>query len=247
MLIVCNLDTLSLFMRILFSRTKVYDVMNVIDSLSTFESWIKEVRSSGLRFPVSFDIDFFCSAVQAIIDTDHHQTLIKMLSLIYNFAELFDGEARRILFGEFLIKKHFFSLFLHWDDTVRNSFQQLMVYKVLRVKRSTLHSQGNLHIRELSGKDVPSLMNDQDVVAPDLLLDSILFSKLETYVKMVQEQLRDTSFYAYPKPLEVYAPQALSDYKVYLSRYYQWENNPTGESPKLMPLHLIHSANGDSL
>lgn len=51
---------------------------------------------------------------------------------------------------------------------------------------------------------------------------SILFGKIESYVKMVTEQIRFHHDF-YPKVWEAYAPKALSEYKAYLSRYYQWE------------------------
>jgi hypothetical protein len=53
-----------------------------------------------------------------------------MLTLLYNYAEIFEGDIRKRLFHDFLIAEHFFNLFLHWDDNVRNAFQQFLVFKV---------------------------------------------------------------------------------------------------------------------
>lgn len=36
---------------------------------------------------------------------------------------------------------------------------------------------------------------------------------------------------------QVYVPAALSDYKEYLSKYYEWEAGGDPEAPKLKPLH----------
>jgi hypothetical protein len=71
-----------------------------------------------------------------ILSTDHHQLTAKVLSLTYHYAHLFIGAQRKVLFGDFFIKKHFFSLFLHWDDIVRNYFQQLLIFKVFQAKTS---------------------------------------------------------------------------------------------------------------
>jgi len=248
-LLLCDLgNNMNIFMRLIFSRTRAFSVMAIIDCLNTFESWMKELRTNNLVLPASFDINYLCKAIDVVLETDHHQSILKMLSFIYNNSDLFEGDARRKLFCDFLIKERFFQLFLHWDDAVRNSFQQMIVFKALRVKRSVLHSQGKLHIHELSGKEMGSSQEAVPSEDQDNFLDAILFSKIEAYVKMVQEQLRDPSFNIYPKSLEVYAPQALSDYKVYLSRYYQWERDPNAvEAPKLTPLHILQSAEVDNL
>lgn len=58
------------------------------------------------------------------------QVLSRILTMLYAYSDLFVGDARRRLFGDFLLKKHFFRLFLHWDYNVRNIFQQLIIFKV---------------------------------------------------------------------------------------------------------------------
>jgi hypothetical protein len=50
----------------------------------------------------------------------------------------------------------------------------------------------------------------------------VLFSKIESYVQMVSDQVLRRGQY-YPREWEVYVPKALSEYKNYLSRYYQLE------------------------
>ncbi len=89
-----------------------------------------------------------------------------MLSLLYNYAEVFEGEARKAVFCELLIKKYFFTLFLHWDDGTRNSFQQIIVfrvhppsqythhYKTIRLKRTLLHAEGLINVEELATKEL---------------------------------------------------------------------------------------------
>ena len=52
---------------------------------------------------------------------------------------------------------------------------------------------------------------------------------------MVADQLHAGHQY-YPHELEVYVPQALSEYKTYLAKYYQWEAEG-GEQP-LRPVPL---------
>lgn len=72
-----------------------------------------------------------------------------------------------------------------------------------------------------------------------------MFSKIETFVKMVQEQLRDPNYRKYDRDLEVYVPKAMSEYKMYMSRYYQWERSGQTEPPKLVPMYMLNNMNID--
>jgi hypothetical protein len=102
---------------------------------------------------------------------------VKTLAFLYNYADLFRGEARKAVFCDLLIKQHFFSLFLHWDDGARNAFQQIIVFKVtkgriksnsqtIRLKRSVLHSKGLVNVEELAHKE--SGMKRENFENPEL-------------------------------------------------------------------------------
>ena len=56
----------------------------------------------------------------------------------------------------------------------------------------------------------------------------IIFGKIESYVRMLEDQLNDAENEKYEKHLGVYVPKSLNEYKCYLSMYYRWEkeNNP---------------------
>ena len=68
-----------------------------------------------------------------------------------------------------------------------------------------------------------------------------MFAKIESFVKMVQEQLRDKNYQQYDKTLEVYVPKAMSEYKMYMSRYYTWERSGALEPPKLVPMYVLNT------
>ena len=72
-----------------------------------------------------------------------------------------------------------------------------------------------------------------------------MFAKIESFVRIIQEQLRDKNIKAFDKELEVYVPRALSEYKLYLSRYYAWERSGETEPPKLVPMHLLNVMRDD--
>jgi len=123
-------------------------MLMVMNTLSLLEAWLTELQRKH-PLPDSFDMEFFCKGLGILMDSDHHQTVLRVLQVLYNSADLFNGSFRYILFGELLIKKMFFALFLHWDPGVRNAFQQLIIFKVVRIKRSELYKDGFV-VRELS-------------------------------------------------------------------------------------------------
>ena len=84
-----------------------------------------------MSLPKDFDIQFFCKGIDILFHSDHHQIMLTTLSFLYECAEVFDGQNRSILFVDLLLHKYFYHLFLHWDYSVRNGFQQLLVFKVL--------------------------------------------------------------------------------------------------------------------
>ena len=89
-------------------------------------------ESRKWALPRQFDCNFFCRAIDIMIGCDHHQVVQKALRMLYSFSDVFVSEARRALFIDLVLHKHFYSLFLHWDPAIRNSFQQLLVFKVPR-------------------------------------------------------------------------------------------------------------------
>lgn len=232
-----NPRLINVYMRFVFRACNVYDTVAVLDVLNRFEHWLKVVGN----VPQDFDHQFCTKAFDIICETDLHQLIVKLLVILYNHSESFTGEPRKALYIDFLLRRHFFDFFLHWESTVRNTFQQLLVFKALRIKRSQLHGHG-FKVRELASTRVHESWAGVDDINSQLALDAILFAKIESYIRMLQDQMRDPNFETlYPARLEVYVPKALLEYKTYMSMYYQWEQTEK-EPPQLMPLSLIKDA-----
>ena len=64
---------------------------------------------------------------------------------------------------------------------------------------------------------------------PQLEVDTVLFSKIESHVRMIREHHKDKNHpELIPKSLECYIIRALSEYKIFSDKYLIWEstNNP---------------------
>lgn len=88
------------------------------------------------ELPPNFDYDFFERAIDALLSTHHFQIITRTLIFLYEVMDLFNGKERLKLIYEFLLKKHFFSLFLHWSEDARACFHRILTYKVQRYSRS---------------------------------------------------------------------------------------------------------------
>jgi len=210
----------------------------VVATLTKVQSWFQELREQNQVLPQRFDIVYFCEALDALLDTDHHQILNRCLQLLFDIVDIFTGEGRRYLISEFLLQKYFFHLFLHWDEITRNYFHQFLIFKAVRVKRSQLH-RGGFIASELPHIDREQTHNLFASLDPESELnnDHALFGKIQCYVQVVQDQLRDPNTHTYDKYLEVYAPRAMSEYRFFLSQYHTWETS--GNDWKLLPLSLL--------
>jgi hypothetical protein len=87
----------------------------LLDTLSIIEGWFNEMIRIGAVLPSTFDIEFFCRGLGILLNSDHHQVVIRVLQVVYAHADLVDDPFRFVLFGDLLIKQYFFTLFLHWD------------------------------------------------------------------------------------------------------------------------------------
>lgn len=236
--LLANPSLINQYIRTVFSRSNVYNTNLVLDVLAILEGWLKYLVDNEIPMPVDFDIQYLCTAFDAIMESEYHSTIQKFLTILYQHLSFFHNSARKYLFLDFFFRKHFFSLFLHWEPSIRNTFQQILVFCTLRQKRSVLADNGFI-IQEL-GLRIPSVtpidfsqMDDETTTT-----DSILFAKLESYLQMAEDQLRSPELGYYPARLQVYVPISLMEYRTYLSHYYQWEVKNTKAIPRLVSISL---------
>eukprot|EP01113_Clastostelium_recurvatum_P028717 TRINITY_DN3469_c0_g1_i5.p1 TRINITY_DN3469_c0_g1~~TRINITY_DN3469_c0_g1_i5.p1 ORF type:complete len:787 (-),score=149.84 TRINITY_DN3469_c0_g1_i5:121-2481(-) len=160
LLIVSRGELLNAFVQTLFLHTNAHDVPSVVISLNITEAWLRELNSQHLTISdKTFNVGFFCDGLHIILSSDHHQLVGKVLALVYNYADMFVGTSRRTLFSDLLLRRHFFDLFLHWDPSVRNAFDQVLIFRMVRIKRSLLYSDG-IAVREYGKANQQSRSRD---------------------------------------------------------------------------------------
>jgi len=69
----------------------------------------------------------------------------------------------------------------------------------------------------------------------ETIIDTLIYGKIESYLRILEDQLTDKTLQRYPAHLEVYAKLALTEYKSYMNMYTKWEREG-GEIPRLVTL-----------
>jgi len=232
----CNPILVNYYNRVILSRTMLYNVSQVLESLLQVQTWFHQFKKMNRPLPANFDLPYFCSALDAIISSDHHQLIQRVLQLLYDVSDIFTGDLRKIFFSEYLLKKYFFNLFLHWDEVSRNYFHQLLLWKFVRMKSSLV--QGNLAEYPFIGKDKDNTFFHID---PEVEYnnDLLMFGKIQCYIHLLQAQTQeggDASFF--DRSLQIYVNRALSEFQYFVSRYSSWEKSDETDW-KLLPLALL--------
>lgn len=131
----CNPDIVGWLVKWCFNQTNAHSTDSVNAMFSKLEMWFAELDRNLQRIPASFDAEYFVQGLEVIVTIDHHVILARLLSFLFTYAHLLRGRVRRTIIEEFVVKKHFFTLFLHWDDVVRNYYQQFLIYKAVRIRK----------------------------------------------------------------------------------------------------------------
>jgi len=235
----CEPVLINYYLRIVFSRTVAYDFPQVAGTLVKVQAWLLEFKIMNRPLPPNFDWPYFCLALDAILSTDHHQLVNRTLQFLFESFDIFAGDVRRLFLSEFLLKKYFYKLFLHWDEITRNYFQQFLIFKAVRLKFSHLHGRRPLYA------DVPIIGMDNGHntcmdLDPDIEVnnDYAMYGKIQCYIQVVQDQLQDSELNAYDKSLQIYARRSLLEYQFFMSKYRSWEVTRNDEW-KLVPLALL--------
>eukprot|EP01124_Arcella_intermedia_P012317 TRINITY_DN18676_c0_g5_i1.p1 TRINITY_DN18676_c0_g5~~TRINITY_DN18676_c0_g5_i1.p1 ORF type:complete len:801 (+),score=132.47 TRINITY_DN18676_c0_g5_i1:86-2488(+) len=226
------------FLRSILSRTQLYQMPQLSATLLKLQIWFQEFAQSNQPLPQNFDYPYLCSAFDAIISTDHHQLLQKVLQILYDMLDLFTGELRKTFISEFIFTKYFYTLFLHWDEVTRNFFQQLLLWKVVRIKQSQLG--GVIAKDQLPYIGRNKKTNSWKLVDPEveLITDIAMLSKIQCYLQIVREQpKRSVESKSFNQSLEVYIQRALFEYDFFYAKYKAWQTSD--KEWRLMPLALL--------
>ncbi|KAE8986089.1 hypothetical protein PF011_g20131 [Phytophthora fragariae] len=95
--------------------------------------WLRRLLQRSLGLPPG-------SLEVAALQSSHVQTLLKVLTCIYNCIDLLPTAARKRLVAELILRENFFHFFLHWNEEIRKIFCYMIVFKTSASNRLDLPS-----------------------------------------------------------------------------------------------------------
>ena len=150
-------STLNLFVRILFLKTRPYNIQEVafvtelVDSLFCFLSfsfsssagsyrrWTDRLERSRhpnetapKKLPATFSDYPFVQGVLVLLRSDMNQVVIKAMELLYHHWDLLREHQKHIFMLELLSPQMILSFFLHWNVHVRQFYDYLLIYWLLQ-------------------------------------------------------------------------------------------------------------------
>eukprot|EP00940_MAST-03C_sp_MAST-3C-sp2_P002662 g2662.t1 len=196
-------ENVSIFVKILLANTNAGNAPALHVGVHTLIAWFEHIREgwssrtiySGAdlgflcrhRLSSTFDFDFLRLVLQRIFDRENgvcsFQVVFKMLSFLYNMWDLLPEREANVI-RVWILKEHFFSLFLHWAAVGREYFINLLLFRVLRKRewsarrpaRSRRKSQTSPSLRRLRLRTLSSPTPDDEDVSLNFVLKGLLES-----------------------------------------------------------------------
>ncbi|KAH3762410.1 hypothetical protein Pelo_5710 [Pelomyxa schiedti] len=235
----CHPHVFDYLIRVSFSRTPVYDSAAVAELLRLIGLWFQELVIHKKFLSKSWNYSFFCEGIEKIFETDHFFLIPQSLKLIYDYGDLFLDHSRLQLFGDLLLHKYFFTLFLHWDLRVRDAFHQVLAFKVTEERRSAIRT-----LKPKAGSESAVLPKISAFPTSQPYLDMMLLAKLDENLQFLQHHTTPCSSAEYYNPhLHVYVEKSLQQYHKHMQDYWLWEASGEPHPPSFESLPQPHTLN----
>ena len=130
-----NPDLLSLFVRLLFSKTNVYDVEKVSICFDILSTWFTHIYEESLALSLSFEESFFMQGLRVALTSDIGFNVAKAIWFLYQNFQLLPAQTRRELILDLLLRPTEVRNFtLHWSQSVRITFWNFLFFRVVSLK-----------------------------------------------------------------------------------------------------------------
>ncbi|CAI5703262.1 hypothetical protein KXD40_003803 [Peronospora effusa] len=154
-----NEALVNVFMQIILESTNILDPTSVNYSFGILQRMLEVASMAALPaateagssigkcggrvrhcLGAAFDGDYFLRSMRSALQSSHVQTVLKVLTCIYNCIDLLPTTARKRLVAELILRENFFHFFLHWNEEIRKIFCYMIVFKTSASNRLDLPS-----------------------------------------------------------------------------------------------------------
>eukprot|EP00762_Andalucia_godoyi_P001160 ANDGO_02057.mRNA.2 hypothetical protein SAMD00019534_069540 len=121
---------------LVMKNTNLFDRVGLLRTLDLIDGWFHFVGDWKMKVSSSFPLPAFISILDVLLEISHYEIVLRTLILIFHALDAFCGILRITFFTEFILKKNFVPLFLHWNREVSMCYQRICVYKLVRITKT---------------------------------------------------------------------------------------------------------------
>lgn len=108
-----NNKLISVLVRIIFSKTNVYDYQAVQESFNVLSRLFSALHSYKSHLPGTFDSLFFIQGIKITIEHEIGLSVAKAISFLYYHYHMIRGHLREELIHNYILTEQFSRLFFH--------------------------------------------------------------------------------------------------------------------------------------
>lgn len=132
-------------MLMLLQQTNIYDRESLLKSVQMLDTWFQAMSEFRSTVPSGFDLKSFLLILDKLFDLHHFEITTRTLILIFHGLDAFEGNLRSRYFSEYILSKRvFLRFFLHWHKDVRQCYQRICVYKMVRIAKALDRQHGGV-------------------------------------------------------------------------------------------------------
>ncbi|CAD8111225.1 unnamed protein product [Paramecium sonneborni] len=191
--IINNSMLLSKFIHIVFNQTRVYDAIQVFNTLNIVDIWLQKVNQNYHALPTNFDYSFFFKGIKLILNGDHAVSISKSLQILYNNFHLITTEPKKELCDFLFSTDLFFKIFMHWSPLVRNTFIHLLIYRIQHRHRSL--QSGFEKIRDINKELQYAFFKDYSQKERDQLINDMIYLKYSYIIQIIRKIYQQFQLY----------------------------------------------------
>ena len=108
-----NSKIINVMVRILFSKTNIYDFITVQESFRVLDSIFSTLYTYKRGLSPTFDSEFFLLGMKICLNDENGLNVAKCLSFLYNQYHMLRGNLRKEIIFDLIIKKKVKKFFFH--------------------------------------------------------------------------------------------------------------------------------------
>eukprot|EP01053_Blabericola_migrator_P002766 Blabericola_migrator_1__2765@NODE_178_length_11905_cov_212_545362_g155_i0_p1_GENE_NODE_178_length_11905_cov_212_545362_g155_i0NODE_178_length_11905_cov_212_545362_g155_i0_p1_ORF_typecomplete_len1680_score241_37DUF1765/PF08578_10/3_3e03DUF1765/PF08578_10/1_8e19C2/PF00168_30/0_53C2/PF00168_30/5_1e03_NODE_178_length_11905_cov_212_545362_g155_i0683611875 len=133
--LLANDRLLSVFMRMVLTRTSVFSREQVFAVLNYIDFWLEVLSVQNRPVPLTFDYRFLGRALETVVASDLALQMAKGLWFVYKRMDLLASPKMLQILLDLLMYRRFNDLILHWSWLVRKCFISLLLYRLSETAR----------------------------------------------------------------------------------------------------------------